>query len=248
MSKRRQRTLVALGGLILLGLVALFYAYQNAAHVRGHFVSYQPDQTQLRINVLGRRVIIEDGIKPSLDVFNAYILTTISAVALLTFVLLRVIARGAERRLEWFFGLAWLGALYLAADELIGIHETLGYNMQFLHDWFPFAHEADNLIFASYIVPSGLFLWFFRDVLLSSLLARRLFLAGIGIFGVAALFDLADLGGEEAIEPIASSLLAAAFVVLAVERVAHALGRTVPWRSSLATPDEAERAPVLAGG
>ena len=66
-----------------------------------------------------------------LDALNALVLTTLAGVA--AFAWWRL-PRPREQRLGRFFALLAIGAGFLAADELLALHETIGHNLGFLQD------------------------------------------------------------------------------------------------------------------
>ena len=65
-------------------------------------------------------------VKPSLDVVNTYVLVVASTLSFGCALLLHL--NGVARRPLRFFLVVGIGALWLAADELMGGHETIGAN------------------------------------------------------------------------------------------------------------------------
>jgi hypothetical protein len=158
----------------------------------------------------------ESRVRPDLATGAALII--LATVALMAAALLR--ASGAERRLWHFYGLAGLGCAYLAIDELVAVHETVGHNLAFLAD-IPGVAHPDDVIFGLYIVPALVFAVWFRDVLTSSRVAARLFVAaGVGFLG-AGLADLTPTGLlDETLELIVALCVGTGFMVLVATHLA----------------------------
>lgn len=151
--------------------------------------------------------------RPSTDEASAVVLVALAVAALMTALLLQ--ATGAPRRLRRFYGIAALGAAYLAVDELLGIHETVGHNLPFLAD-LPGIEHPDDPIIALYMLPALVFVYVFRDLFGASARTRFLFAAGIGLFAGAIVADLADVPADELLEVLAAACLSAGFIVLIV--------------------------------
>lgn len=160
--------------------------------------------------------------RPSID-----LVTTIALVALASaigFACVVLLVSGVRSRLTRCLALVFAGAAYLAADELLAIHESVGHNLQFLRN-FPGVKRPDDVVFAAYALPAGAFLWRFRDVLASVRTARLLFAAGTALALLAVVFDLlsAPTGLEDGVEVLAASFLGGGFICLAAVRVPEAL-------------------------
>ena len=94
---------------------------------------------------------------------------------------------------------AGAGLGYLAIDEQFALHETLGHNVGFLAD-LPGVKRPDDVILAFYAIPSALFIYAFWPQLRRSTRAVLLLVAGLALFAVSALWDLARLPAEEVFE------------------------------------------------
>ena len=81
-----------------------------------------------------------------------------------------------------------LGLMVLALDELFGVHETLGHNMEFLTVLG--VEEPDDAIFLIYPVAIAIYVWKFRDVLLERRRQRTGFLVAGVLVLLAAFSDL----------------------------------------------------------
>ena len=151
------------------------------------------------------------------DVFTGVALASASAVALVVALLLDA-ADDSLDRLRWFFSLAWLGTGFLAADELLSVHETIGHNLQFLGD-FVGRGNPDDAVLALYALPTAAFVYVFRDVLFSSRRASWLLGGGLVAYVLAVLADVSGVESEDLLEVLGAVLVAASFVALAVDRL-----------------------------
>ena len=120
-------TLVALP--VLAGL-ALLAAAQAEVVAEGRF---DPNTETIirKVEVFGVTVYQSTSGFLEPDVITGALLVGLSAIGLVVTILLDSDDDSLDR-LRWFFLLTWLGAGYLAADELFAIHETIGHNLQFL--------------------------------------------------------------------------------------------------------------------
>ena len=151
--------------------------------------------------------------RPDTDVISGSALVALATAALMTCLLLT--AAGAPRRLRHFYALSAAGAAFLATDELLAIHETVGHNMVFLSD-LPVVERPDDLIIALYLIPAAAFLFAFRDVLTGSRRALGFFAAGLALFFAAGLADIAGVGADEPLEVLSAACIAGGFVSLIV--------------------------------
>ena len=152
------------------------------------------------------------------DVFTTFVLMTLSGVALVTGVALKWARGFSDQAPSHFFLIVWLGAAYLAADELLGLHESIGHNLRFLLGVPGITRPDDFLLLIYGLVALGV-LFAFRDVILSSRPARPLFVA---LVIAVVLVPVADITGsflEEPAEMAAVATMLAAFVVLAVDHL-----------------------------
>jgi hypothetical protein len=207
----------------VLGVLLLVAAYVLSKNYdvvdEGNLLPYPANVAKIRFFDQFTLYVAQERTRP-LDVIDASLLAMLAGMAFFVLALLRQAAAGTKR-LQAFFGLCLLGALFLAVDESLALHESLGDNMQFLTS-LPGVHRPDDLIFASYGVPALVFVAVFRDVILSSRTARRLFAAGVALFFAAALFDVAGIGFDELAEPLSSGCLLAGFAVLALDTLRNA--------------------------
>jgi hypothetical protein len=121
---------------------------------------------------------------------------------------------GASPHVRRFYMFGAAGLTFLAADEIFGLHETLGHNLQFLpmsrgretgrSDLLPLRDSRRHLRLV------------LRDVLLAHRNAVRFFAVGIFFAAVAAVGDLSGSGVDELAEVITAFCLFAALVSMTV--------------------------------
>ncbi|MEI7761527.1 MAG: hypothetical protein WCJ67_12345 [Thermoleophilia bacterium] len=159
-------------------------------------------------------------VQPSLDVINAYVLVVVSTLALFSSVLLYL--NGGARRPLRFFLLVGIGTLWLAADELMGGHETIAANLPFLAD-LPGIDHGDDAIMVIYAVVAIAIVFYFRDLLREATYALRLFAAAVLTTVVGSSLDV--IRGqwlEEPVEVIASMLVLFGFAALMLHHLVRA--------------------------
>lgn len=205
---------------VLVGVVVLSRNYEVVE--KGRLLPYSPSGEIRRIRVFDRfNVYAEPEVRPTADVFHSYILITISSVALLATAFFRLAAEPSQPRTRSFFVVTWLGAGYLAADELMGGHESIGHNLRFLRE-LPVIDRPDDGVLAIYMLAALVFLYVFRSVILASRGARACFAAAIIMAIVAAAADLLNVRGEEFLEPLASVSVLVGFVILTLRELVAA--------------------------
>lgn len=219
LDRRRNRYIVLLGVLsaiaILLAL-AMFVLFQNYEVVRkGNFLPYTNGFIYEVLLFDTFTVYAEPEVVDLLDLMNGYLLVG-AAFAALTFAV--IVMKGAaddrDPRL-WFFLTIFVGLSYLVADEWLGIHESIGHNLQFLRS-LPFGDRPDDLIILAYGVPALLFLLAFRRLIWGSVASRVFFALAFVAFAGAAVADGADFFAEEILECLPSLLIVAAVISLGV--------------------------------
>jgi hypothetical protein len=207
---RRDSTVLLLAVGVFVAIVVLGYVVSHSYEVvdEGRLLSY----TDAQVAKLRPR---------PLDVVNATLFAMLAGIALFSLVLMRP-ARGVDKRVTLFLAIALLGSVYLAADEMLGIHETIGHNLRFLAD-LPGVHRPDDLVFASYGIPAVVVMIVFRELLWSSRQVTMLFAAGLALFVVAGAADVAGVGIDELVEPMSTGCLLAGFTLFALEHVRDAV-------------------------
>jgi hypothetical protein len=197
---------------------------------RGALLPYTP-MTVERVRVLGGVdlwIAVESLTR--LDVVNALILGAGSVLAVATALRLRGRPGQHIARLVVLFALLAAGFAFLAVDEFVAVHETVGYNLDFLAE-LPGVKSPEDVVFALYAVPSLAFFYGFRNHLAASHWGVRLVAVGVALFILAAGLDVADaLLDEQWVEPLASLALVAGFELIGLRHLAltGAAGATPP--------------------
>lgn len=177
-----------------------------------------------KVELLGMfEVWAEPEVKPRFDVFTSLMLVSISSMALFSAILLQVVSPEAPAQTRRFFLATWVGFGFLGLDELLGVHESIGHNLQFLRE-LPAVDRPDDVVSVLYVVPAVAYFVYFRHTIAASPWAPRLFGAALAIFVLAAILEL-GFGErlEEFLELTGVLLLSAGFVILFVRLLASAL-------------------------
>lgn len=192
------------GAFLIVGILAISaigLALENYEVVaKGELLDYTSGGTIYHVRLFDRfEFYAEPEVRPSDDVLVSIVLFGIGFIAL-TFAFLQYHSRHkAEDRTLAFFVVLSLGAAYLACDELFGIHESLGHNMQFLMR-IPGVHRPDDAVIASYGIFALAFLVYFRKVLLKARGTLKYFVVAMALFLLAAASDLVASRAEEFLE------------------------------------------------
>jgi hypothetical protein len=213
---------------LALAAAALVVAAEARVVDRGTLLAAFPDWELWRVEAFGAEVLV-DGTEPALrDLLTAIGLGVLAGVGLLAAVVLRGWTR-APVRVAVAFALAGAGAAFLAADEVLNVHESIG--LTFLRG-VPGLTHPDDAILAGYVVVAALGAFAFRDVVRPFRAARRLLGTAAALVAVAAVADLTGSGAlarlEEPFELLAAALLVAGFVVLCAGHVGRALAPAAP--------------------
>lgn len=210
---------------LVAGLLIVAFATAEVL-ARGELLHYTP-MTVERWRVLGGVDLwVARESLARLDLLNGLILGAGCVVALLTAARLRRLSSARREeplgRPVVFFLLLGAGLAFLALDELLAVHETIGYNLDFLAD-IPGANSPEDVVFALYALPALAFFAYYRDQFSVSRWGFRLVALGVALFGVAAVLDVTDaLLDEQWVEPPASLLLVAGFALVAVRHLSAA--------------------------
>jgi len=204
------------GALVLVGalgaaitLTVLVLGTQTEVLREGNFVGYANVQ---EVELFGQ-TFYRDPVRIGIvDAFNSFVLIAIATVSFFACLLLSATRRWSAGFI--FFLLAATGAAYLAADEVLSIHETLGHNLPFLAD-LPGISHPDDAVFASYAVPAALFAYRFRALIASSRPAFASLALGGALFAASSAMDISATTGEEGVEPLATLALLVGFCILA---------------------------------
>lgn len=226
---RLQWTILGVAVLIVGVVVALLLGNYDVVE-KGQLLPYT-DGRIYKIRFLDRfELYVEPENRPNADALTAFFLTGMGFMSL-AFAWLA--GRVGAFRPQAMFLILFAGSVFLAADEFLGLHESLGHNLPFLLA-VPGVSRPDDVIVLCYVVIAIVVLGCFRSMLLQSARARAFFLAGVGLFAVAAVFDVANVPGEELLEVGAAALFVAAVAELGVT---HLIGRDGIGRAGRATDD-----------
>lgn len=176
--------------------------------------------------LFGRFTVYRDPeVLTQMDLLNGYLLMAIASMSFFVALLLSASDR-VERRFV-FFVVTALGAAFLAADEVLGLHETLGANLRFLAQ-LPGIRHPDDAVFAAYALPVAVFVYCFRTIFASSRRALGVLALGGGLYVLAAVMDVTAVAFEEYVETLASFVLLIGFVSLGYQQADVELHRAHP--------------------
>jgi hypothetical protein len=168
------------------------------------------------VELFGRFTVYRDSeTLTHMDLLNGFLLIAIASTSFFVALLLSAGSR-IERRFL-FFVVATFGAAYLAADEVLGLHETLGANLRFLAE-LPGIRHPDDAVFAAYALPVAVFVYCFRAILASSRRTLAVLAGGAGLYVLGVVMDVRSLPYEEYVEPLASWALLVGFVSLGYQQ------------------------------
>lgn len=189
---------------------------------RGKLLEWAGDDVK-RVRVLGgpELYVSSETDRPPNDVLTTILFALIATVgACAAFVLHRV----GRPRATWCFGLLAAGAAWLALDELLAAHETIGHNLPFLRA-LPGVDRPDDVVLAFYAVPAAAFAWSFRRELTADRRALALIALGVVASAGAVGLDVLGAGGdyEDVAEVGATGLLLLGFGGAAAASVGRAL-------------------------
>ncbi len=137
------------------------------------------------------------------DFITAFFLFSGSAITLLTFFILKLEeCLGTDASYKNFFLYLGLGLFYGGTDELLGLHELLGYNFSYFFlppDSF-YYREAESLVVGIYGLAALGFLTFYKNHLLALKPGLYFFGLGIALNIGASVLDFVRLPFEESLE------------------------------------------------
>ena len=216
---RSRRPLLLIGLPLLALLVLLVLASQNYEVLSKKRLYDSDTLYEIRLFDLFN-VKAKPDVKPSPDVLNSLLLVIAATLSLGTAVLLHMLAAAPRPRL--FFGVVAAGAYFLAADELMGGHESIGLNLEFLAD-LPGIDRPDDAVIVFYGLIALAVVVLFRDVILGARGAMKYFAAAVVIMGLASVLDvLAVPGLEELMEILGSFVGLLGFGALALHYLREA--------------------------
>jgi len=216
--KHKQVLFLSLVSIAIISMAILaFWALNNYQVVnKGQILPYT-EGFIYEILIAGKYTIyVEPEIRPRSDVFNAAILLGVAYISMTFSAIVFQRNNKPTSQRFWFFVTMSAGMFYLAADELFGIHESIGHNLQFLMT-LPGLSHPDDLIVAAYGVFALIYLFYFRSTLLQMRRSLKYFGLAFLFFLVAAIADLATIGYEEIYEIISGVFILAGIVSFGLE-------------------------------
>lgn len=206
--------LVSAVAAIAFAMLSFVVAIRLAPEVaRGELIDWLPGYEVVRVRLLGME-FQADATSTRADAAVALGLGTAAVLAAVAAFRLDARMRTWESR---SFGLIAAAAAFLALDEWLGVHETVGLNLSFLRE-LPAVSHPDDLIVGAYLVAALAFAWDRRRLLLGTPAARRLQLGALAVGVVAVALDLSpseiDLL-EEGLEALTALLFLAGLVAVA---------------------------------
>lgn len=154
--------------------------------------------------------------KLNADVMNAFLLAGAGFSAMAFGLGLLVVAPVPPWRRIILLGILFIGGSFLAADELLGLHETLGNNLPFLME-IPGVERPDDALVAVYVVAGAAVLFAFRDVISGVGMGGPAYVLALVVAATAAVSDLTGIGPEEILEVAVSALLLIAIALTGLD-------------------------------
>ena len=181
-------------------LIVVAVARTGEEVARGSLLEFFDSYEVARVRILGAEVYVDRSAGLG-DLLTAGALGVAAVLLLLTAERLAEPARRAFATAGW-------GALFLAADDVLSAHETIGHNLPALAS-LPLVDHPDDVVLAVYAAVVGAFSWHHRRLLDGA--DRRPWIAAAACAALALLHDLAPLHLgvlEEALEVSAAVALA----------------------------------------
>lgn len=222
--------------LIALGLFAAVARRTFRVVAEGRLLPYTAGRIY-EVEVLGVRLFVEPEVVPTSDVIVAAVLLAVASMAALTWIVLQR-QRVGDREVRRFFGVVLVGCAFLSADELFGIHESIGHNLPGLTA-LPGIARPDDAVVIAYVCAAAVFVVVSRRFLMSSRHALQSWSAALVVFGVAAVADALSVVGEEMLELIGALLLLFGFAVLAADTLRSTM---TPAGAASPPPSDRDRA------
>jgi hypothetical protein len=226
--------------LVLIGLAALAIALLTPVTTVSDNAVVDGNAGYFKYDLGGRLTISADQqirrpvIDP--DAFVAIPLVFLAALALATKLLLSAVPGVAGNSFGRFLTVCSVGSAAFAADELCGIHETVGANAVWLSD-IPGMDAPDNIFIVLYAVAVAVLAWRYWDVIKQSRVGLAICLAGATLAAVAVAMEVMSYHLEETIEIPAAIVLVLGLSVTIVSQARARLERFSP----SASPDWHQR-------
>ena len=219
--RSRRPIILALVLVVLAGATFLVTSPSSLYEVEeeGRNLLPYPTGDVYRVRVLDSFTIYADGeSRPAPSTIQGSLLVALATAAFMTFFFLR--RAHARPQVVQFYLVASAGLAFVAFDELLAVHETVGHNIRPLAD-LPGVERPDDVLVLLYAIPLAYCAYRFRDVLAESRTALRLLGAGVAFFAVAVVTDLASAPLEEGFELLSVASILAGLVTLFLHHVSE---------------------------
>ncbi len=157
-----------------------------------------------------------------MDVLKAFALAAVAFVSLTFGVVLARMKKGSAAEPGRFFVFVFFVIGFLAADEVLSIHGTLGRNLRFLTD-LPFIDQPIDGVILLASVVAGLFLTRYRKTILASRGALALMGIALALFLAGALNDTSGLPVEQMSRLLGPVCGIASLMVLGISQLRTAI-------------------------
>lgn len=238
-TRRRRLTLLltaAFAGLVALVAARFLGSYEVLE--KGQLFDYSAG-TQYKLRLGGWLTLY---VEPDIntrhwypDLINAYLMIGIAFAALTFGLILRRSGQDSRSRGLQLLAIMFVGFTFLVADELMGIHESIGHNLQFLRR-LPLVKRPDDVVMMAYAIPAGLVVYYFRATLFAYRGARNAFLlalAGIVVYGFS---DLRSWPIEDPLKVLTSLCVLVGVFVLGLNLLRDAGIGQAPSQAPASTP------------
>jgi hypothetical protein len=223
-SARTRVALAAVAAVVLLGVLAAA-VLDGEVVARGHILPWDLGQGR-EVESLGVRLYLDAETDPDLDVVNSWVIVAIAACC--GFAALVGRRTGADARRVRFLAVLAAATLWLAFDEHMGLHETIGGNLRFLGD-IPGIDHPDDAIIGFYGIAGLAFLALHRGLLRRSRAAIRAFAVAVALGLASVLGDISErlpFRIEDSLEVVTSLALLGAVALLALDLLSLREART----------------------
>lgn len=201
--------------LLSIGGITFFkHAFNNYEVIdKGQLLSYSEGQIYHIRFFEKYDVFLEPENRPNSDLIMFYFLLGTGFVSIVFFFILGLSKRVAKSKVPLLFLCCFFGMHFLAFDEFLGIHESIGHNMTILAR-LPLVKRPDDAIIILYLIPCSIFgLIFYKEFFE----CKSALYTGIGAFlliSLAAVSDLLTLPFEELLEIFAGMLIFSSILFL----------------------------------
>jgi len=191
----RRVLLIVAAVVAVVSLLAVAWLRRAPVIAEGHLLPFLPaDYVVYRVRVAGIELYVDKAYGRG-DIATSALLVVFAAYVLwLAFTLRR---RGTDTFQPLLIAAG--GALFLAGDDMLSLHETVGHNLGFLTD-VPGVDHPDDLIMGLYVLMVTAFCWRHRDLAPAGSRARAAWLVAAAIGATAELLDMLPFDSTRHVE------------------------------------------------